>query len=556
MTEYYPFSNFRALRRALHLLMQSRVSHESLNFPVPRIFGLMTDTSSRLTNFQPALWEDNSLKINQLPPMGSAQFDPIFTFTSIDVHSRMANNPICVSDVDEVAHIDRLLKFGRPGWWAIYHHYPRKNMLELAAVKLTGTQHPSDILFSTQLTAAVDDNTKLRLLAVVSPRLAITSGPYTREAAETVASHLAIVVSADHHRHFLRTVYPSEPIVAAAAASLTVGMNGWTNTLCALTSYIQTGIVNGGCRGELLTKILCLMAVDESMRDVVLQSSSYWQYAVPVKVSVFLDNLITAPRDFKSFTEAIRATSINDERLNRFLNGHVFFNHFLRMEEKLTMPLIVQAWNRGAALMCKDNTPLIDHVIPVMLASTGGPAPKFGPLYDDWDEIQVQEARQHVSYIIINSKNWTNPKNWTTNYITANKSNIVDCENPPGIANNRLWMTIMQEYGPRQNQEEHITIFPSRGQKKPLEDTTHLHVILKELGDETYSGFRTNYIHPLAQRYLEALLVASGNNDSTDDKSNSIRRDNIPVMLGDYTTTSKETWRTYLQDRDLMQLDE
>lgn len=252
--------------------MQSRVSHDSLNFPVPRIFGLMADTSWRLTNVQPALWEDNSLRINQLPPMGSAQFDPIFTFTSIDVHSRMLNNRMCVSDVDEVAHVDRLLKFGRPGWWAIYHHYPRKNMLELAAVKLTGMQHPSDKLFGTQLTAGVDDKTKLRLFAVLASRLAITTGPYTREAAETVASHLAIVVSANHyHRHFLRTVYPSEPIVAAAAASLTMRMNGWTNTLCALTSYIQTGIVNGGFRGELLTKILCLMAVDESMRDVVLQ---------------------------------------------------------------------------------------------------------------------------------------------------------------------------------------------------------------------------------------------------------------------------------------------
>jgi hypothetical protein len=36
------------------------------------------------------------------------------------------------------------------------------------------------------------------------------------------------------------------------------------------------------------------------------------------------------------------ATSINDERLNRFLDGHVFFNHFLRMEEKLTISLLVQ----------------------------------------------------------------------------------------------------------------------------------------------------------------------------------------------------------------------
>jgi hypothetical protein len=538
--------------------MQTKVSPQGLNFPVPRIFGLMTDTSSRLANFQPALWEDNSLRINQLPPMGSAQFDPIFTFTSIDVHSRTLNDPMCVSTVEEVAHVDRLLKFGRPGWWAIYHHYPRKNMLELAAVKLTGMQHCSDKLFGTPLGPAVDDKTKLRLLAVLAPRLAITAGPYTREAAETVASHLAIVVGADHHRHYLRTAYPSEPIVAAAAASLTAKLNGWTNTLCALTSYIQTGIVDGGFRGELLTKILCLMAVDESMK-VVIRGSGYWQYAVPVKVSVFLDNLITAPPNFNSFSDAVRATSINDKRLNRFLNGHVFFNHFLRMEEKLTMPLIVQAWNRGAALMCKPNTPLIDHVIPVMLAGTGGSAPIFGPLYDDWDKLQVEESRQHVSYILINSKNWTDPKNWNTNYITANKSNIADCESPPGVTNNKLSMTIMQEFGPRQKQEEYITIFPSRGRKKPVEDPTQLHVILKELGEDTYSGFRTNYIHPLAQRYLEALQVASRNYDEgTDAKSNSIRRDNIPVILGDYTTTSKETWRNYLQDRgpSCMQLDE
>ena len=555
MTEYFPFSNFRALRRALHLLIQTWLSHVSLNHPVPRIFGIMTDTSSRLTNFQPALWEDNSMKINQLPSMGWAQFDPIFTFTSIDVHSRVSNPPMCVSDVDEVANINRLLKFGRPGWWAIYHHYPGKNMLQFAATKLTAMQHPSGKLFGSQLNAAMNDKTKLRLLAVLAPRLAISAGPYTQEAAEIVASHLAIVVSADHYRHFLKTVYPSEPIVAAAAASLTTRMYGWANTLCALTSYIQTGIVNAGFRGELLTKILCLMAVDESMRDVVLPSSSYWQYAFPVKVSVFLDNLIAAPPGYESFSDAIRATPINDERLDRFLNGHVFFNHFLRMEEKLTMPLLVQAWNRGAALVCKDNTPLIDHVIPVVLDDTSGSPPNFGPLYDDWDEGQIEEARQHVACITINSKNWTNPKNWTATYITANNSNIEGYEIDPGTQNNKLCMTILQEFGPRQNQEENITIFPSRGSKKPRDDSTQLHVILKELSGETYTGFRSGYIHPLAQEYLEALRVASGSyHDGTDSKVNSIIRDNIPVMLGDYTTTSKGTWRNFLQNR--MQVDE
>jgi len=464
---------------------------------------------------------------------------------------------MCVSDVNEVARVERLLKFGRPGWWAIYHHYPKKNMLELAAAKLTCMQHPSDRLFGTLLRPVVDDKTKLRLFAILAPRLGITAGPYTREAAETVASHLAIVVNADHHGHFLKTVYPSEPIVAAAAASLTERPTGWPNTLSALTLYIQTGIVDAGFRGELLTKILCLMAVDESMSQVVHQSSreSYWKYALPVKVSVFLDHLITAPPNFNSFSEAIRATPIHDERLNRFLDGHIFFNHFLRMEENLTLPLIVQAWNRGAALMCKNNTPLIDHVIPVMLASTHGSPPNFGPLYDDWTEEQVEEARQHVSYIVINSRNYTDPRNWTATYITANNSNITECESTLGAANNKLWMTIMQEYGPRQRDEEHITIFPSRGSKKPLEDTTQLHVILKELGDQTYTAFQKSYIHPLAQLYLQNLCVASGNyHDGIDNKPNSIRRDNIPVMLGDYTTKSKETWRMFRQNS--MQVDE
>ena len=110
-------------------------------------------------------------------------------------------------------------------------------------------------------------------------------------------------------------------------------------------------------------------------------------------------------------------------------------------------------------------------------------------------------------------------------------------------------------FGPQQKQEENVTIFPSRGREKPLDDSTQLHVILKELSAETYTGFQTNYIHPLAQEYLHALHAASGSyHDGTDSKANSVIRDNIPVMLGDYTTTSKETWRSYLQNR--MQVDE
>jgi hypothetical protein len=86
--------------------------------------------------------------------------------------------------------------------------------------------------------------------------------------------------------------------------------------------------------------------------------------------------------------------------------------------------------------MCKMNAPLIDHVIPVMLANISGSSPNFGPLYDNWDDMQIEEARRHVSWIAINSKSWTDPKNWTTMHIAANNSNIMDSEESTGTTNN------------------------------------------------------------------------------------------------------------------------
>ena len=71
---------------------------------------------------------------------------------------------------------------------------------------------------------------------------------------------------------------------------------------------------------------------------------------------------------------------------SRFLNRHVFFNHFIQVEEGLMMPVLIQAWYRGAALMCKANTALMDHVIMVMLAPEPNKSPAFSPLYGEWTD--------------------------------------------------------------------------------------------------------------------------------------------------------------------------
>src|SRR6202035_3388779 len=100
--------------------------------------------------------------------------------------------------------------------------------------------------------------------------------------------------------------------------------------------------------------------------------------------------------------------NIDDEKLQRFLRGYVFFNHFIHIDVKLSYSMLVHAWNRGAAIMCMTNTKGIDHVIPVMLDTKGDII--FGPLHGPWEKEHIQQARQHLSYILINSKNYASGK--------------------------------------------------------------------------------------------------------------------------------------------------
>jgi hypothetical protein len=172
-----------------------------------------------------------------------------------------------------------------------------------AIVKLAGGTEHWHKFFETLPEKPMSPKTRIALLAILAPRLALTTGPYSHKAAEMVASHLAILMRTDADRHFLRTAYPSEPIVAEASAQMT-GKKGWGQVLRALFTNVGSGIVEGGFRWELLTKILCLMAVDKSLKTV--QTLESWEFTRPVKVSDFLNNFIQPPgKQHKSASTAI-----------------------------------------------------------------------------------------------------------------------------------------------------------------------------------------------------------------------------------------------------------
>jgi hypothetical protein len=510
------YSNFRAMRRAYRYLQ--------LAGSVPSIFGLFTDTTSRLTNFQPRPSEDTtSRQVAKFPRAGRKQFEPIYVFTSIDAHARILDNYYTISNYKEVAKVERLLKFGRAGWYSLYSGksssdvkaYGKLNILRLATSKLLGgvesvnpIQELSEQLPPTSSGPLTQKN-RLRLFAILAVRLSLTVGPFSTEAAEVVSSHLAVLLKTDDDRHFLRTYYPSEPILAEASAQCTSSI-GWSYPLKALYHQMQNGIVDAGYRGELLSKILCLMAMDDTPKPfpekVPTDALPYFQHTQPVKVKVFLNKWLAAPSGKGQFTDALYEKNIrtDSDELERFLNGYVFFNHFIRLERTVSMEAIVCAWNRGAAIMPKENAHAFDHVIPVMLAAKNG-TPTFGPMFEKWSSEHVKKACHNVSFILINSRNYANaaghktaaygcvPKKTNFSDLSYFAGNDVTRASVGGTPNT-VYLSIVQDFGPRQAKEPYVNIRP-RGIDKNLRDDSNIRppliyrqivVILKELGPNTY----------------------------------------------------------------------
>jgi hypothetical protein len=188
------------------------------------------------------------------------------------------------------------------------------------------------------------------------------------------------------------------------------------------------------------------------------EDSDYWPYTQPVKVKDFLDNWLTPLDDDEpTFSKALPGewAIMDGEKVTRFLEGYVFFNHFIRLDSDVSIQAIVCAWNRGAAIMPKENTHSFDHVIPVMLAPENGEAPTFGLLHDDWDDTVSDRACSNVSFILINSRNYAAAVNHAdaAYRCTPNAYNFEDftTNNPAAckIEPVTMYLSIAQGFGPK-----------------------------------------------------------------------------------------------------------
>ena len=276
-------SVFRLLRRALRRMGRYG------NPPVFRIFSLFSDTSSRLGNFQPRNDTDSSRAPIKVPG-GPLMFRPIVLMPSLDAAARsiaITCNPI------KVKGVSRLIRLGRVAWHMMKKKKTPVDLLELAVSKLyrTAREELSKLFASESL-----DDTKLKMLACLGPRLAIQVGPYVTATKELVASHMMTLERVGENHDHLEARYLSEPILCEAAAEGTATY-GWTKPLEALVSEMRHGIVDKGYRGEFITKVLLCMAVEDVQRRVWENSTSHkgWKYSQPITVGQFLNSLLRSP---------------------------------------------------------------------------------------------------------------------------------------------------------------------------------------------------------------------------------------------------------------------
>jgi hypothetical protein len=77
---------------------------------------------------------------------------------------------------------------------------------------------------------------------------------------------------------------------------------------------VQGGIVEAGFKGELITKIVCLMAMDKASSQIPVPENR-WQYSRHIPVSDFLNYLIVPLRGYSTFCEGLKGVQDRDNIL-------------------------------------------------------------------------------------------------------------------------------------------------------------------------------------------------------------------------------------------------
>ncbi|KAF8872391.1 hypothetical protein CPB84DRAFT_1967482 [Gymnopilus junonius] len=263
--------------------------------------------------------------------------------------------------VKDISEIKFMAKFGRP-----------LKALELARAKLICYNY---------INGNIADMPRAALMAVLDVQYSLDFEPRREKVqmqeAGLVESHMRVAYSIPSHREYLRSGYPSEPLLAEAAAEQLWTWRGKNPFVAVekLTDILDTGLLDRGELGELTGRQILLDAYHRAVEEE--QKKPPTADTTKVKPPNFSSgcHLITFIKML--FTDGYAQDVLDcTPDLNKggkfkdaFKDAIICFTHFGKMADNtgVTSAATWVAFIRHMAIMCRNGQDSVDCIIPVLL---------------------------------------------------------------------------------------------------------------------------------------------------------------------------------------------
>ncbi|KAF8871491.1 hypothetical protein CPB84DRAFT_1854946 [Gymnopilus junonius] len=347
--------------------------NEFLGLPM---FAIFLSTNSSLAQFAAPPAFAKSARIRE----GAAVTHAPITETPFDCYPDFKVKPgeLTVKDISEIKF---MAKFGRPLFWTFLRGAGVKvdkfteRALELARAKLICYNNIDNI------DANIADMPRAALMAVLDVQYSLDFEPRREKVqmqeAGLVESHMRVAYSIPSHREYLRSGYPSEPLIAEAAAEQLWTWRGKNPFVAVekLTDILDTGLLDRGELGELTGRQILLdayhRAVEEEQKKPPTADTTKVKppnFSSGCHLITFIKMLFTDgyAQDILDCTPDLNK---GGKFKDAFKDAIICFTHFGKMADNtgVTSAATWVAFIRHMAIMCRNGQDSVDCIIPVLL---------------------------------------------------------------------------------------------------------------------------------------------------------------------------------------------
>ncbi|EFJ11107.1 hypothetical protein SELMODRAFT_426620 [Selaginella moellendorffii] len=305
------------------------------------LWALVLGTNSRLLDFVPSKAMDPTRKVRA---RDYKLFKPFWLTATAAVPGDLSSGSP-----------ESVFRLGRPLWRAFMDKgYTFKGLRLLAVDKLNCSGEVTDAT----------------VIAVLGCTIGLDVASWSEAAETSVASHMMTACWISDDRRRLHVSNAAEPVLAAAAAGFLLQEVTLNKVLGELSKMCKEGVVTGGPRGKIVTRLLLLLAMLACHRD-----AGDATFTGEIKLGAFLSKLLG------KVPHGLACTVDLDAGLN--------FNGFSPTYRNLERGLINECLQHIRVLTCKRGQEAVDNVVP----STGGP---IGIQAKRWESNNSTKMRRAV----------------------------------------------------------------------------------------------------------------------------------------------------------------